>query len=315
MRFARILPLIAAIGASTAFAQQITLYEYDNFNGRRFVADQSIQNLEFNGFNDRASSATIRGGSWQICTDAYFQGRCVTLGPGDYASLGAMGLNNRVSSVREIGWESGGPHGGGGGRRGEPSLVLYGGYDLSGRAFPLNGTMENFGGSGFNDRAQSVEVLNGTWVLCSDADFQGNCLEFRPGRYPNLGSLAGRVSSARVVAGGGRPGGDRGPGGGWGGGRHTRVILYSGQNFSGRSFPLNANYIANFGDTGFNDRTSSIRIERGYWLFCSDANFKGECRTLGPGDYATLPYGLTNRISSALRISEEYPYSGPPNWR
>jgi hypothetical protein len=312
MRFASVLPMIAAIGASTAFAQQITLYENENFNGRRFAAEQSVQNLEFSGFNDRASSAVVRGGSWQICTDAYFRGRCVTLGPGDYPSLAAMGLDNRASSVREIGWNSGGPASGGGGP-GEPSIVLYGGYDLSGRSYELYGTRENLGGSGFNDRAQSADVRRGTWVLCSDAEFQGNCQEFGPGRYPNLGALAGRVSSARVVAGGRHPGGAGGSG--WGGARHTRVILYSGPNFSGRAFPLASNYFANFGDSGFNDRTASIRVERGYWLFCSDANFQGECRTLGPGDYATLPYGLSNRISSARRISEEYPYNGPPNWR
>jgi hypothetical protein len=68
------------------------------------------------------------------------------------------------------------------------------------------------------------------------------------------------------------------------------------------------------GRTGFNDRASSLRVESGYWIFCSDAEFRGECRTFGPGDYATLP-GLNNVISSGRRISNDYPYSERPDWQ
>jgi len=72
--------------------------------------------------------------------------------------------------------------------------------------------------------------------------------------------------------------------------------------------------LPNLGATGFNDRASSMRVERGYWMFCTDANFMGECRTFGPGDYPQLA-GLSNRISSGRRISNEYPYNAPPTWR
>jgi hypothetical protein len=252
----------------------------------------SVQNLQYSGFNDQASSAIIRGGRWQICTDAYFRGRCVTLDPGNYGSLGAMGLNDRISSVREVGWGGGGAPGGGGGGGGSagpigpggPALVLYSGRNLTGQTFALSTPLFNFDQSGFNDRAESAEVRDGTWQLCSDAQFQGTCIELGPGRHPNLGQLSGHVSSARIIgsgSGGGGGGGGQG-GGGWGGG-HSRVILYEAPNFGGRSYALPNNYIANFAGTGFNDRTSSLRVERGYWMFCSDANFQGECRTVGPG--------------------------------
>ncbi len=66
---------------------------------------------------------------------------------------------------------------------------------------------------------------------------------------------------------------------------------------------------------GFNDRALSVQVNEGYWLFCSDANFEGECRTFGPGDYPSLPPELSNRISSARRISTQYPYREHPNWR
>ena len=65
----------------------------------------------------------------------------------------------------------------------------------------------------------------------------------------------------------------------------------------------------------FNDRASSLRVDRGYWIFCSDADFRGECRTFGPGEYPVLPPELDNRISSGRRISNDFPYSQNPNWR
>jgi hypothetical protein len=41
----------------------------------------------------------------------------------------------------------------------------------------------------------------------------------------------------------------------------------------------------------------------------------GTCRSFGPGDYASLPWGLDNAVSSGRRISSENPYSGAPDWR
>ena len=77
---------------------------------------------------------------------------------------------------------------------------------------------------------------------------------------------------------------------------------------------MSRDVVRNFDRTGFNDRAESVRIESGYWVFCSDANFEGECRTFGPGDYPNLPRELDHRISSARLISNSYPYSGAPQW-
>lgn len=297
------LAIAACLAAGAAAAADITLYEHDNYGGRRIRASSSIADLDQSGFNDRASSATIHNGRWQLCADAYFRGHCVALGPGDYPSLGAMGLNDRVSSVREL-WNN---DGAGGGGPGGAEVVLYDAYDFNGSSIRVGALVANLDGS-FNDRANSMIVQGGTWELCVDANFQGGCETFGPGRYSNLGGLSGRVSSLRPVRGGGgvAPGG-----GGWGSG--NRAILFEGPNLSGRSFVI-GEYLANLDGTGFNDRASSLRIERGYWIFCSDANFRGVCRTFAPGDYPNLPSGLEGRISSGRRISDDYPYRGNPNW-
>ena len=324
----RRLLLAAALAglAATAAAQDITLFEDDNFSGMSYNANGSIDDLSRVNFNDKASSVIVRNGSWQLCADSYFRGRCITLNPGQYSSLNGFGLNDQVSSIRETGWSGGGNQGGGnqgGGNQGGGnwggsgwsgggSVVLFESPGLTGRSYTVNGAMPNMGGSGFNDRARSAIVNGGTWQFCSDADYQSSCEVFSPGRYDDLGSVTGRLSSLRPYSGGPPPSGNWGGGGNWGG--STRVVLYERENFQGRAFTLNSNSLQNLADAGFNDRASSLRIERGYWMFCTDSNFNGECRTFGPGDYPQLGW-FSNRISSGRRISNDYPYNAPPQWR
>jgi len=325
MKFERTLLPAAALllAASTLSAQEITIFQNPNFNGPNFSATSSVTNLANVGFNDRASSITIRAGTWQLCSDDYFRGQCVTLQPGNYSNLGAMGLNNAVSSLREVGWSRGsggigGGGGGGGGNGGGPSITLFDSQGLTGRSVTLGGPVANFDDLRFNDRASSAIVARGTWQICTDANFSSNCETFRPGRYDSIGGVTGRASSARPIDGGGGGGGGLGWGGsgsgsgGWQGG--PRIVMYEGPNFSGRSYLVSQDILPNFSGSGFNDRASSLRVEQGYWMICTDANFGGQCRTLGPGDYATLPYGLSNSISSARKISNDYPYNRPPNW-
>jgi uncharacterized protein YcfJ len=92
----------ALIAAGTARAD-ITFYEHDGFDGRNFTTDQRVRNFEREGFNDRASSVVVGNNQrWEVCEDANFHGRCVVLRPGQYTSLSAIGLNDRVSSVRLV---------------------------------------------------------------------------------------------------------------------------------------------------------------------------------------------------------------------
>ena len=298
-------------GASAAAAQDIQFFEHPDFNGRRFAANQSVSNLADQGFNDRASSVVVRSGTWQLCSDAYFRGRCVTLPPGEYRNLSQIGLANEVSSARELGIVPGGPGPGGPGR----TATLYEDYSFGGRSIDVNGAIVNLGRTEFNDRARSLVVHGGTWELCRDDNFQGGCQTFGPGRHANIGYLAGEASSLRPVGGGPGPGPGPGPGGppdGWGGG--ARVILYEQPGFGGRRVAFSQEFMPNFDGAGFNDRASSLRVERGYWMFCSDAGFRGTCRTFGPGDYPNLPPGLNNQLSSGRLIHNEYPYNSSPNW-
>jgi uncharacterized protein YcfJ len=93
--------LVAALFGQHA-AAQVTFYEQEGFRGRTFIVNDQADNLDGTGFNDRASSAIVERGQWQVCEDAYFRGRCIVLKPGQYPSLGAMGFNNNISSLRRV---------------------------------------------------------------------------------------------------------------------------------------------------------------------------------------------------------------------
>jgi hypothetical protein len=80
-----------SLAASAAHAQ-LVLYENDDFSGRSVRSGNTVQNLGESGFNDRASSIKVFSGQWQVCSDAYFGGKCVTIGPGEYPTLRAMGM-------------------------------------------------------------------------------------------------------------------------------------------------------------------------------------------------------------------------------
>ena len=195
------------------------------------------------------------------------------------------------------------------------SITFYQDDNYGGRSFTADRPATNFARSGFNDQIQSAVVHDGRWEICVDADFGGSCSVLAPGAYPDLGAYAGRISSVRPVDGrqygDGRPPNNRADDRGRG--RTARATLYEAPNLSGRSYAVN-NTMTNLGTSGFNDRASSLRVESGYWIFCSDADFQGECRTFGPGDYASLP-GMNNVISSGRRITNDYPYQERPDWQ
>lgn len=88
--------------APAPLAAQIVFYEREAYRGQSFGTEKQIVNFQRFGFNDRASSAVVLGDRWEVCEDARFNGRCVVLRPGRYPSLAAMGLNDRVSSVRAV---------------------------------------------------------------------------------------------------------------------------------------------------------------------------------------------------------------------
>lgn len=290
-----------AIGASAALAlpvaaEQIILYERSNFSGRNITVERDIANLDHLGFGNRASSAYVMSGTWEMCTEPYYQGSCRTVTPGEYRSLGNQ--SNRVSSIRPVrDWGGGGNPGGGWGGSGGAEVVLYDGQNFQNQIGVLRAATPNFELLGVNDRVASLIVRRGTWEFCTDAHYGNNCRVYGPGQYPQIwGGQDDRYSSARPVGAAGNPG----PGPGPAPGGRARIRLFEYPGYGGRSIWLR-NSTDNFEQIDFNDRAESIVVEGGEWRLCSDANGQGNCQVFRPGQYPVLPPGLRNSVSSAYR--------------
>lgn len=219
----RLLAAAAVLATLTnvALAGEMTIFADSNFRGNRVTLERDARNLSEFGFNDRISSLVIRSGTWQLCQDANFRGRCAELGPGEYRQLP---FNDSVSSIREIsrggpgrgpdrgpdrdgprgGWDRDnrdGPRGGGwdrDDRRGGPDVILFQDRDFRGPDTALARDARNLSEYGFNDRVSSIVIREGRWEFCEDADFRGRCQVYGPGRYSTI-DMNDRISSVRRV--------------------------------------------------------------------------------------------------------------------
>ncbi len=328
--------LVAAVAlvSASALAGEITLFQNRDFRGTAVTLQSPMLSLERNGFAT-ASSAIVGSGVWEACTSANFQGQCVRLQPGEYRNINAV-LNDDVASAREITVASavpapvivasvpapsapvtvasvpapstpaivaraptlGAPVIV---ASGEPRIVLFERAGFGGRSVELTKTMGGLDRSALYAGADAAVVYGGVWRLCTGQYFRGECADFAPGRYENLGSLTSRVSSAELVAVTGTAPISLAPPPAAG-----RVVLFERPNFRGHSVVIDRSAVYDLQSVGFDYRAGSMQIESGMWVFCSDAGFQGECHALGPGQYASLPGGVSRRIVSARTVNDVY---------
>ncbi len=206
-------PLIAALALLASFnhaaAGEISLFTDADYRGRPLTLRGPVLNLEGAGFNDRASSAIVRSGTWEICEHKDFGGRCIVLGPGEYRMFD--GFNDQASSVRELergrgrdrdrrdddgGWGRRGPRDDD--RRG-PALELFADRRFGGEGIMLGSDVNSLRSRNFNDRAGSMIIREGEWQVCEHDDYRGRCAVYGPGRHPLPRGLDGMVSSVRRV--------------------------------------------------------------------------------------------------------------------
>ena len=82
----------------------------------------------------------------------------------------------------------------------------------------------------------------------------------------------------------------------WGG----EVVLFEHDGFRGEARPLRGDE-PDLARIGFNDRVSSMRIQRGSWEFCEHAYYQGKCWRYDY-DTASLPKKQNDRYSSVRRV-------------
>lgn len=296
----------AALAAlSTGALAQVVMYEHDDFRGSSFTVSGDIENFAPLGVNDRVSSAEVRGGTWQLCSDSGYRGQCITLGPGRHASLRPFGMNDRVSSARRLpdGTAATVPA-----AAATAAIELFEHDQFQGRHLGASADTPNLAPLGFNDLVSSVQIQAGQWQLCEDADYRGRCITLGPGRHPSLAAqgMNDRVSSLRRVDGVVAPAPVAGA---------PALELYEHDDFGGRVFRASGP-VANLQPEGFNDTASSAQVRSGRWEVCTDADYRGRCVVLEPGSYRHLRERDLNDSISSLRplapVAASAPGGGMP---
>lgn len=189
-------------------------------------------------------------------------------------------------------------------RRGPPpasgpaGITLYSETGLRGTSVTLTGDQYRMSALKFNDKARSVEVTGGVWLLCSDGNLGGKC-EYVDRTVRNLGEigLSGNISSVQVTA------YDRGP-------RSYDISFFANSNFRGAFLGFDEGE-ATLKQYRFNDTASSVLITRGTWLVCEDADYRGTCEFIDASVSELGAIYLNDKISSFRRYDERR--EGP--WR
>ena len=191
-------------------------------------------------------------------------------------------------------------------RRGPPpatgpaQITLYSDTGLRGTSVTLTGSAAKLTGMKFNDKARSVEVKGGVWLLCSDSNFNGKC-EYIDRTVRNLGEigLSGNISSAQVSA------YDRGP-------RSFDIAFFADPDFRGPFLGFDEGE-ATLNQYRFNDTASSVMITRGTWLVCEDPDYRGNCEFIDASQSRLSSIYLNDKISSFRRydVRREGPWRKP----
>jgi hypothetical protein len=220
--------LVAGLAvAGVAQAADITIYKQPNFAGGEMTFSRDMPNLAGTAVYDQSKSIVVRSGRWQACSQPNFQGDCMLIESGQYASLPPQ-INGRIESLREVSqvaeaeqhyrwrYEGGGwrerqdwqanrdrsdnyannarrsdesPYGGHG------AIVLF----AEGNSTRYSRDVDNLNRTPYRDGAERLVIREGMWELCALPGYRGFCRTFEPGIYSNLGRFGQQIGSIRRV--------------------------------------------------------------------------------------------------------------------
>jgi hypothetical protein len=174
---------------------RVTLYQHTGGGWRAIELTQSTSDLGTRNFANSADAAFVGSGIWRLCDREHGRGQCVDLRPGQYTSLGTLDRRVRsaylvsttpeaVATVRPI------PNG---------RAIAYEYPNFAGHSAVIaEGRAPDLDWANFRMPANSLRIESGTWMVCSELGYQGECRVLGPGEYPTIPGLVG-VASARQI--------------------------------------------------------------------------------------------------------------------
>lgn len=172
--------------AGQASANQVLLYDDEGCRGEYRLLIDSEADLERLEFRNDAESIRVVSGVWTFYRDVNFfsqSGPSLTLQPGGCVTLGEGAAvsfpRDSMDSVQRI--QAGGALPG--------VIVLFDGVNLTPPYRVVIGNLTDLDEQDFNDRVESVQVLQGNWRLYRDENFgtgDGPPTPFGPGTYGDV---------------------------------------------------------------------------------------------------------------------------------
>ncbi|MEO1190347.1 MAG: beta/gamma crystallin-related protein [Pseudomonadota bacterium] len=169
----------------------VVLYSGRDGTGARYASNGKQPDLRKDGFNDRAQSVRVRHGTWRFCENINYSGSCHEFAVGLH-NLGNA-LDRKLSSFEMVSQAVHHDHP----QHDDFKVVLYEGRDGRGHSISLYDQHVDLNHDGFANRARSVRVNGGTWLLCSRPHYQGVCRTFHRGLHDLGPGLGGHVASLR----------------------------------------------------------------------------------------------------------------------
>lgn len=84
----------------------------------------------------------------------------------------------------------------------------------------------------------------------------------------------------------------------------AEMTIYKQPQFRGERVTVN-DTARDLAPLGITDQASSLVVRGGSWEACTQPDFNGDCRTLEPGEYATLDTALNHRIESVRQLEPQ----------
>ena len=187
-------PVVSAVPVPAG--ARVTLYQHKGHLVRAVELTSNVDDLDARNFDDSADAALVSGGLWRLCDGERGHGACTEFPPGRYESLGALDgkvrsaylvapVPERVAVVAAV------PPG---------RAVLYQFPNFGGPSAVVEyGRAPDLDWAHFRNPASSARIESGSWLVCSEIGYQGECRVLDPGEYPTVTGLGQGIASARQV--------------------------------------------------------------------------------------------------------------------
>ncbi|XP_068432782.1 beta/gamma crystallin domain-containing protein 1-like [Clinocottus analis] len=269
------------------------LYEQPGLEGSCWEIDSEIFNfcesegdIATNGENvdsrnlKSVGSLKIIGGLWVGYSEPGFEGQQYILEEGEYLECGDWGGSDQLGSLRPIVADFMSPH-----------LKMFSDKDFGelGVNIDLTVPVIDMEGTGYGVKTQSIDVINGVWVVFEEPGFCGECYLLEKGLYgspEDWGASQSRVASAMPVVLDDFENAAK-----------FKVQLFSDPGFQGSVIPLEDSVAS------LTDSVGSCKVLAGSWLAFEGQDFTGRMYVLEVGNYPDLrAMGCVNARSSILSL-------------